>query len=161
MIHLTINKHGSALEASLFELDYWTLNYREAEKWQHVCAWSVASRRWGPLSAVGPFTEDLQLTSESKLQLTFIDARGRDVHQIEDYSIVFEPVDRGSLVIVGSSGKTLAKMATGTGEWEVATRNGLWCPRVVIAPLGVPLDSLRVEPTVRDRLSGLAERVFA
>lgn len=160
MIHLTINEHGSALEAPLFDLDYWTLRYQDPLSWPEVCQWDVIERQWKPLGPVGPFTAALQLASEAKLRLTFVDARKREVHTEEDYSIVFEPTSRGGLVIVSSRGDTLAEMATGTGEWEVATRNGLWCPRISIAPIGVP-NSLRIEPSVRDRLSGLAERVFA
>lgn len=161
MIHLTINEHSSVLKAPLFDLDYWTLRYQGKLSWPEICEWDVNERRWKSLCQVGPFTEDLRLASEAKLQLTFVDARRRDVHVEEDYSITFEPTSNGSLVIVGGSGDTLAKMARGTGEWEVATRNGLWCPRIAIAPIGVALDSLCLEPAVRGRLSGLAERVFA
>lgn len=162
MIHLTVNDYGTAIEAPLFDLDYWTLRYQDGDERQELCSWDVDGRCWQPFRpVVGPLKQNLRLASEAKLRLAFLDAREREVHTEEGYSIVFEPTDKGSLVIVGATGDTLARMARGTGEWEVASRNGLWCPRIVVAPVGVALDSLRLEPTVRDRLSSLAERVLA
>jgi hypothetical protein len=165
MIRLTVNGFGPAKEAPLFEFDHETLSYQGKHGRSELYEWDVDKQAWKSLTQIQEVTKPLRLDAHEKLLLTFIDRQGDEVRHEEDDAFVFEPNLQGGLNLVGEgSDRVLARLVTSTREWEVAGQAGLYCPKILFEPLSVSLralTALRFEPTPRERLSPLAERVLA